>query len=211
MARKITTPRPQSVGRQRRQRYRRPLPSRSRRCVSQLRGSDKSQTDLIDPEAGDPLEVARRLEGGDTLGIYGAVSDYLTAQGWTVTREALPEGINGRTAIDGSRQVAVDADLSPAQAAKTPLHEAPHVILHADEELAEYVAHRGIKETEAESVAYVVAGLLGLDTSAYSIGYVAAWSDCKAEVIKESAARVLRATRALADAITETEEANGEA
>ena len=57
------------------------------------------------------------------------------------------------------------ANLSPADAAATLLHEAAHVILHAEETAAEYHQHRGIKETEAESVAYVVAGLLGLDTS----------------------------------------------
>lgn len=33
--------------------------------------------------------------------------------------------------------------------------------------------HRGQCEVEAESVAHVVAGILGLDTSAYSVGYVA--------------------------------------
>lgn len=101
----------------------------------------------------------------------------------------------------------LDSDLSPAQAAKTGLHEAAHVILHADEDHAEYVEHRGTKETEAESVAYVVAGILGLDTSAYSVGYVAGWSNCDAETIKATAANVLRAAHALADALTEQPEA----
>ena len=87
--------------------------------------------------------------------------------------------------------------------AKTALHEAAHVILHAEEDHAEYVEHRGIKETEAESVAYIVAGILGLDTSAYSVGYVAGWSKCEAETIKATAANVLRTAHALADAITE--------
>lgn len=34
------------------------------------------------------------------------------------------------------------------------------MLLHADEESGEYAGHRGVKETEAESVAYVLAGLL---------------------------------------------------
>ena len=80
--------------------------------------------------------------------------------------------------------------------------------MHADEKdaTAQYAAHRGIKETEAESVAYVVAGILGLDTSAYSVGYVAGWSNCDAETIKATAANVLRAAHALADALTEQPE-----
>lgn len=56
------------------------------------------------------------------------------------------------------------------------------------------------------SVAYVVAGILGLDASAYSVGYVAGWSRCDAETIKATAANVLRAAHTLADAlITEAE------
>lgn len=168
---------------------------------------DMSQTDPIDPEAEDPSTIAHRLTGDDPLGIFEAVADYLTGQGWTVERAPIPGETNGYTTTDGTRRVVVDSDLSPAQAAKTALHEAAHVILHAKEDPAEYITHRGIKETEAESVAYVVAGILGLDTSAYSIGYVAGWSQGEAETIKETAARVLRAAHTLAEAITEPDEA----
>ena len=164
---------------------------------------DISQTEPVDPEADDPSTIVRRLTGDDPLGILAAVVDYLTGQGWTVEREPIAGDANGYTTTDGTRRVVVDADLSPAQAAKTALHEAAHVLLHAEEDPAEYVQHRGVKETEAESVAYVVAGLLGLDTSAYSIGYVAGWSEGDAETIKATAARVLRAAHTLADALTE--------
>ena len=164
---------------------------------------DMSQTDLIDPEEGDPSTIAHRLIGDDPAGIYDAVADYLIGKGWTVERETIPGETNGYTMTDGSRRVVVDAGLSPAQAAKTALHEAAHVILHAEEDPAEYVGHRGVKETEAESVAYIVAGILGLDTSAYSVGYVAGWSQGDAETMKATAARVLRAAHAIGDAITE--------
>ena len=167
---------------------------------------DMAQTDPIDPEADDPSTLAHRLRGDDPLGILAAVTDYLTGQGWTVEREAIPGETNGYTTTDGTRRVVVDADLSPAQAAKTALHEAAHVILHAEQDAAEYVQHRGVTETEAESVAYVVAGILGLDTSAYSIGYVAGWSNGEPETIKATAANVLRAAHTLADAITEPAE-----
>lgn len=164
---------------------------------------DISQTEPIDRDAEDPSTIAHRLTGDDPLGILAAVVDYLTGQGWTVEREAIAGEVNGYTTTDGSRRVVVDVDLSPAHAAKTALHEAAHVLLHAEEDPAEYVQHRGVKETEAESVAYVVAGLLGLDTSAYSIGYVAGWSEGDAETIKATAARVLRAAHTLAEALTE--------
>ncbi|MEE6289284.1 ArdC-like ssDNA-binding domain-containing protein [Georgenia sp. MJ173] len=165
---------------------------------------DMSQTDPVDPDAADPSTLAHHLTGEDAHGILEAVADYLTNQGWSVECEAIPGAVNGYTTTDGTRRVVVDAGLSPAQAAKTALHEAAHVILHAEEDPAEYVEHRGIKETEAESVAYIVAGILELDTSSYSVGYVAGWSDCKAETIKDTAARVLRAAHTLTDAITES-------
>ena len=164
---------------------------------------DIAQTDLIDPDAGDLAALAHHLEGEDPAGIAAAVADYLTAAGWTVTREALPGNANGYTTTDGTRRVVIDEDLSPAQAAKTALHEAAHVLLHADQEPGEYAAHRGIKETEAESVAYVLGGLLGLDTAAYSIGYVAGWADGDPDTIRATAARVLSAVHTLADAFTD--------
>ena len=164
---------------------------------------DISQTEPIDPDAQDPSAIAHRLTGDDPLGILAVVTDYLTGHGWTVEREAIGGEANGYTTTDGTRRVVVDVALSPAQAAKTALHEAAHVLLHAEEDPAEYVQHRGVKETEAESVAYVVAGVLGLDTSSYSIGYVAGWSEGDAATIKDTAARVLRAAHTLADALTE--------
>lgn len=166
---------------------------------------DISQTDLIDPDAGDPSSITHQLTGNDPAGILDAVTDHLTSNGWTVVRDRIAGTANGYTTTDDSRRVAIDQDLCPAQAAKTALHEAAHVLLHADEDPAEYMQHRGIKQAEAESVAYIVAGILGLDTSAYSIGYVAGWSNCDTDTIKATATTVLRTAHTLADAlITET-------
>ena len=170
---------------------------------------DISQTDLIDPEAGDPSQLGRALDADDEAGIYDAVADYLTGKGWTVTREPIAGSVEGYTDAE-ARRVVIDEGRSPADAAATILHEAAHVLLHSEEEHAEYVEHRGVKETEAESVAYVVAGILGLDTSAYSVGYVAGWSKCDPELVKATAANVLRAVHTLADALTEPEAADVE-
>jgi hypothetical protein len=54
--------------------------------------------------------------------------------------------------------------------------EAAHATLHTDLEATDYVEHRGRCEVDAESVAYVLAGLVDLDTSAYSAGYVTTWA-----------------------------------
>lgn len=167
---------------------------------------DISQTDKTDDAAPDPIDAhtfVTAVEGEDEDGIADAVAAWLESQGWSYSREPIPGSANGYTTTDGSRRVVVDSDLSPAQAAKTSLHEAAHVILHSEDAAGEYVAHRGVKECEAESVAYVVAGILGLDTSAYTVGYVATWTATDTEAVRTTAANVLRAAHQLADAITE--------
>ena len=49
-----------------------------------------------------------------------------------------------------------------------------HCAAHAPEILTEPVC-RGIKEVEAESIAFIVALTLGINTSTYSFPYVAHW------------------------------------
>lgn len=161
---------------------------------------DIDQTDPIEG-TDDPTELVQRLTGDDPRGILAAVTDILEARGWTVRHEVIPGDANGYATMDGSCVVVIDSNLSPAHAAKTALHEAAHVLLHAEDE--DHAGDdRATGEVEAESVAYVVAGLLGMDTAAYSIGYVAGWSDADPEVIRSTAARVLAAAHTLVEAIT---------
>jgi hypothetical protein len=177
---------------------------------------DYADTDPIEGAAKvfEPSDLGpARLTGDDAAGIYSRVEAWLIAQGWTVERRTLTDTLNGYTTIDGTRRVVVHADVSDAQAAKTLIHEAAHVILHTEDgkgDSAEYVAHRGICEVEAESVAYVVAGSLGLDTSEYSVGYVAQWANAYHDLIHSTATRVMKAAKTLADALEVEVEATEE-
>ena len=56
------------------------------------------------------------------------------------------------------------------------IHEIGHMFAHDTEKLGDMKKPRGSVEAEAESIAYVVASHYGLDTSNYSIGYVAGWT-----------------------------------
>lgn len=71
-----------------------------------------------------------------------------------------------------SRSIVVLAEASPAQQFATLVHEAAHAILHGDGEHHD----RATKEVEAESTSYVVCAALGLDTSAFTLPYVATWA-----------------------------------
>lgn len=166
---------------------------------------DVSQTDPIEGVE-QPAAPVQRLHGDDPAELVERITEHMTAQGWTVEREHIPGETNGFCTIDGSRRIVVDADLSDAHAAKTAIHEAAHALLHTDDD------GKGIKEqdsatreVEAESVAYVVAGLHGLDTSAYSFGYVTGWAGGDADAIKATAARVQAAAHELLDALATDE------
>jgi antirestriction protein ArdC len=164
---------------------------------------DISQTDPIDGVESE-VDLAPRLRGDDQTGIFDAVATWLTAEGWEVTRERL-HGEDGRTMVGGARrQVSIEVTLEPAHAAVTILHEAGHALMHS--EVTDYHQHRGIYETEAEAVAYVTAGVLGLDSAANSIGYIASWAAGDAALVKLTAVKVLHTVRTILDAVTEVGE-----
>ena len=76
------------------------------------------------------------------------------------------------------KRIAVQLGMCEAQTIKTLIHEISHAILH-DENGDEKDANRLTREVQAESVAYTVCSMLGLDTSDYSFGYIAGWSSGK--------------------------------
>ena len=160
---------------------------------------DITQTDPID-DSQTVEHPARGLTGTGPDGVWEAVTAWLVDEGWTVTQEPIAGAANGYT-LPRERKVIVDNGLSDAQAIKTLLHEAAHVVLHEDLASSDYHAHRGIWETEAESVAYVLAAMAGLDTSAYSVGYVATWAQGDTDVLRDTAARVLAAVHTLASVV----------
>lgn len=76
------------------------------------------------------------------------------------------------------KRVVVRKGMSQLQTVKTLIHEISHAILHSKNGEA-VDADRNTREVQAESVAYCVCQMLGLDTSDYSFGYVAGWSEDK--------------------------------
>lgn len=77
-----------------------------------------------------------------------------------------------------------------AQATKTLAHELAHVPLHCTS--YDYAGCRDSAEIEAESVAFVVCAVNGMDTTAYTTAYVAAWAAGDTKKVKASAERVVK-------------------
>lgn len=77
-------------------------------------------------------------------------------------------------------KIVVRENMSESQTIKTLIHEIAHAKLHNKDGLK----NRNNKftnffEVEAESVAFIVSNHLGIDTSEYSFGYIAGWSESK--------------------------------
>lgn len=104
---------------------------------------------------------------------------------------------NGRTDWS-NRSVTIRPDLDDAQRAKTLAHELAHVRLHGPMgDGAVLSPHR--KEVEAESVAYLVSAHAGLDSTEYTIPYVAHWSGGDVDLVLTTADRVVATARSITD------------
>ena len=106
-----------------------------------------------------------------------------------------PGPAKGYTSFSENR-VVVKPGMSQAQTIKTLVHEIAHAKLHKPTDiLSELPAKdKHQKEVEAESIAYVVCQHFGIDTSEYSLAYVAGWSKGKELSELKSSLQTIHAT-----------------
>lgn len=140
-----------------------------------------------------PDAPCHRLEGGDeelAHQLNRRLVDVIAGESLDLEFEDLGAmGANGYYQRQ-SKRIVLDLDMAAAQQAKTMAHELAH---HFDPEAPEGVAyqlHRGEAETVAEAAAYIVCRSAGLDTSVYSVGYVATWAEGDAGAVYRLAQRI---------------------
>jgi hypothetical protein len=153
------------------------------------------QTQLVSPP--DLPAQPKLLEGQDpSPELWEAVANQIYAAGFTLQRgqiDDVPEAKGITKFVE--RTVIVRDDLSPQQALKTQIHELAHVLMH-DPSLGENGGKlRERVEVEAESVAFVVCDMLGVDSAEYSIPYVASWAAGDPDRVQETVQSVLAAAR----------------
>jgi DNA primase len=136
------------------------------------------------------------LDGEAPEGLWDALAAIVAENGYTLRLGPSEHGENGYTR-PADKVVQVTEGLSAAQSAKTLIHEVAHMLLHTDDKVLteDAILHRNVAEIEAESVAHIVAEVHGLPTDAYSVPYVAGWSNGKTEVIAATADRVLKTAK----------------
>jgi antirestriction protein ArdC len=153
--------------------------------------------DVSATEGAELPEVRPTLLAGDATGeLYERLGAQVREAGFALERADCSPA-NGST--DFLRKVVtLRPDLSGAQATKTLCHELAHVRLHA--ELAggglAPGACRGRAEVEAESVAYLVCAMAGIEAGSYSFPYVVRWAT-EISVLSETATRVTACARAV--------------
>jgi DNA primase catalytic core len=149
------------------------------------------------------------LAGQAPDGLWRSLEREVSERGYRLLRAGSEQlgTANGAT-MPTLREVWIRDDVDDAQAVKTLAHELAHVILHADDADGPC---RGIKEVEAESVAYLTLASHGMTTDNYSFPYVAHWAYPIAEVehiditevVTRTGRRVMQAARTIIEA-TET-------
>lgn len=166
---------------------------------------DISQTDSIDAKNNAAESVLfASVSKADETRVYERVESWLKHEGWTVkVDDSLGPQLHGFTRAS-EKLIAVNGKDGDGMRACTLVHEAAHAVLQTrldDPAHKDYKGHRGLAETEAESVAYVVCGLLGLDTSESSITYIGGWSEFSAETLGKAADNVSKAVNLIMDGV----------
>ena len=118
------------------------------------------------------------LEGThqDYANLYRAAKETAAAKGVRLEISKEPMEAHGYYSPTENK-IVIRAGMSERETLSTIFHEMAHADLHNPKALEGQKLTRTNKELQAESVAYVVANHYGLDTSSYSFGYLANWSN----------------------------------
>ena len=167
---------------------------------------------------GDPIPeppAPKLLDGEAPQGLWDGLAMQVEALGFEVLRVPDAGRIGGADGLTDylARQVSVRTDVTEVNQIATLAHELAHVLMHdpKDEDARQ---HRGVREVEAESVALMVGAAHGLDTSGYTIPYVAGWASSvkdaePVEVVKATGERVRRTALGILDQLDTFQVADG--
>ncbi len=156
----------------------------------------------------EPPSLVSELKGEDAkadclMEAIKEISDYRVCFANETTDEflAVKKGAKGYCNCY-MRQIVVRDDMSGIQTAKTLLHEYAHSCFHAEiSDREDNISQHQLREIEAESTAYILASYFGIDTSEYSMPYIASWSQEKTEVLENVLNNIQEKAHGLIDAL----------
>ncbi|PEQ54994.1 LPD25 domain-containing protein [Bacillus cereus] len=121
----------------------------------------------------------RWLEGSvtDYQSLYKGMEAIAEKNGVKIIQPKQELGVAKGVSYTLTKEVALNPRNSELQNVKTLLHELAHAKLHTAETNMNYTAPE--KEFQAEMTAYAISSYFGIDTSEYSLGYLASWTQGK--------------------------------
>ncbi|MEH7244266.1 LPD25 domain-containing protein [Bacillus sp. JJ269] len=121
----------------------------------------------------------RWLEGSvtDYQSLYKGMEAIAEKNGVKIIAPKSELGVAKGVSYPLTKEIALNPRNSELQNVKTLLHELAHAKLHTAETRMNYTAPE--KEFQAEMTAYAVSSYFGIDTSEYSLGYLASWTQGK--------------------------------
>ena len=162
----------------------------------------------------DTLPAPVLLTGQAPDGLWDGIAAQIAAHGFDLRLVDSAKEIGGANGLTnyGAKTVQVRTDVDPLSAGRTLTHELAHVLAHGPR-AEDASMHRGIVEVEAESTAALVLGAHGVDTSPYTVPYVATWASSvprdQVETVMRTFDRVARTATAILGRLDTAQVGNG--
>lgn len=138
---------------------------------------DRSQVDPL-PAPAEPVPLDSPIvpvEGDDLAWAFPRLTALAEQLGITVVIEPMPER-QGGCYLPATQTLAINERKPLNHRVKTMIHELAHALLRLEREAGDLQLSYSEEELVVESTAFTVCGSLGLDTSAFSIPYLASWA-----------------------------------
>ena len=165
---------------------------------------DSSQVQELPPPAQPvPLDPPiRDIAGDDLAWTWPLLVDLAGEIGSEVVVEAIPRGAGGFYVAE-TRGISINEANTINHRVKTLIHELGHALLRAEVDVDDSPFAYSEEELVVESVAFTVCGSIGLDTSGYSIPYLASWSQATSlDTIEQAARTIDRLAKRIEDTVT---------
>lgn len=153
---------------------------------------DRSQVAPLPPPAAPvPLDPPiHDIQGEHLAHVLPRLIALAHEHGCTVSFQELSGRRRGYYEPD-TRRIVIERHMPANARVKTLVHELAHALLRAQPAEQRPALDRAAEELLAESVAYTACGTLGLDTTPYSIPYLASWStNTTLETIEQTATHI---------------------
>jgi antirestriction protein ArdC len=166
---------------------------------------DRSQvTELPPPAEPVPLDPPIVAPEGDSLAwAFPRLTALAGELRCAVLVEPMPAGQGGFFAPE-QRVIALNEKNSINHQVKTFVHELAHALMRHTTELQEIALTYSQEELVVESIAFSVVGGLGVDTTGYSIPYLASWSQDEEDglaIVERCASLIDQLARRIEDAV----------